>query len=164
MNVSKEIAEARAAALSLRATAQARSPEQGPLKFRLTRAAEALNGMVMLAVRGLDRVEELEQQLAVARAAGGGKPVVRAALGNQSETSPSRSALMAQAPLAPVIVGGVDVAPLALAARILHMVELEANASGASLDSELAALLQAARRIVEEVFTDLQAASAKVTS
>ena len=163
MNVTDEIAEARASALSLRASAKACGSEQGALKFRLMRAAEALDGMVLLSVRGLDRVEELEQQLAVATA-GSGKPVERAALGSQSELSPGNSALVAEAPIAPVIVGGVDVAPLLLAARILHMVELEMNASGASAAGELVASLQAAHRILQEVFADLRAASTKVTS
>lgn len=163
MNVTQEIAEARASALSLRASAKACGSEQGALKFRLMRAAEALDGMVLLAARGLDRIEELEQQLAVATA-GTGKPVERANLGSQSELSPGNSVLAAGAPIAPVIVGGVDVAPLALAARILHMVELESNASGACPAGELAASLQAVHRIVQEVFADLRAASGRGAS
>ena len=55
-----------------------------------------------------------------------------------------------------MIVGGVDVAPLALAARILRMIADEMD-EGAS---ELRASAQAARRIVWEVFIDLEAASA----
>jgi hypothetical protein len=63
MIVMHDIAEARASALSLRATAQACGSEQGPLRFRLKRAAESLEAMVLLAVRGIDRVEQLEQEL-----------------------------------------------------------------------------------------------------
>lgn len=66
MNAMNDVAEARAVALSLRASAQGCGPEQGPLRFRLVRAAETLNAMVLLAVRGLDRIEELEQQLTAA--------------------------------------------------------------------------------------------------
>nr|WP_298717234.1 hypothetical protein [uncultured Steroidobacter sp.] len=63
MSVLHQIAEARASALSLRASAQACSPDQGPLKFRLMRAAEALNGMALLALGLVERVGKLEQQL-----------------------------------------------------------------------------------------------------
>jgi hypothetical protein len=59
MNVMNEIAEARASALSLRASAKACTGEQGALKFRLTRAAESLDRMVLLAMRGIERVEQL---------------------------------------------------------------------------------------------------------
>ena len=83
MNAMNDVAEARATALSLRASAKACTPEQGPLKFRLTRAAESLDAMVLLAVRGFDRVEQLEQQLA-AGAAGGGEPAEGASLGSHS--------------------------------------------------------------------------------
>lgn len=63
MNTMSEIAEARAIALSLRASAQACGPDQGALKFRLTRAADALKGMALLAFRCLERIEQLEQEL-----------------------------------------------------------------------------------------------------
>lgn len=139
MNAMNDVAEARATALSLRASATACTPEQGALKFRLTRAAESLDAMVLLAVRGFDRIEQLEQQLAA----------VAGAIGEPAD-----------APIGPVIVGGVDVAPLALAARILRMVADEMD-EGAS---ELRASVQAARRIVWEVFTDLEAASARGAS
>lgn len=66
MNAMNDVAEARATALSLRASAKACTREQGALKFRLTRAAESLDAMVLLAVRGFDRIEELEQQLTAA--------------------------------------------------------------------------------------------------
>jgi hypothetical protein len=152
MNAMNDVAEARATALSLRASAKACTPEQGPLKFRLMRAAESLDAMVLLAVRGFDRIEQLEQQL-VARTAGGGERADDA-LGSDSARN---SAIPADTPIAPVIVGGVDVAPLALAARILRMIANEMDEGG----SELRASVQAARRIVWEVFTDLEAASAK---
>lgn len=63
MSVMNDIAEARASALSLRASAGACSPAQGPLTFRLTRAADSLDGVVLIAVRGIERIEELEQEL-----------------------------------------------------------------------------------------------------
>lgn len=72
MNVMSQIAEARASALSLRASAQAFALEQGALKFRLTRAAESLDAMVLIAVRALDRIEVLEQERASTVAAQGG--------------------------------------------------------------------------------------------
>jgi len=153
MNAMNDVAEAHATALSLRASAKACTPEQGPLKFRLMRAAESLDAMVLLAVRGFDRIEQLEQQL-TARTAGGGEPADGAAVSSHSVRT---SAIPADTPIAPVIVGGVDVAPLALAARILRMVADEMD-EGAS---ELRASVQAARRIVWEVFTDLEAASAR---
>ena len=156
MNAMNDVAEARATALSLRASAKACTPEQGPLKFRLTRAAESLDAMVLLAVRGFDRIEQLEQQLA-ARTVGGGEPDNGAAVDSRSVRA---SAIPADTPIAPVIVGGVDVAPLALAARILRMVTDEMD-EGAS---ELRASVQAARRIIWEVFTDLEAASARGAS
>src|SRR5688500_14529968 len=117
MNAMNDVAEARATALSLRASAKACTAEQGPLKFRLTRAAESLDAMVLLAVRGFDRIEQLEQRLA-AIAAGTGEPAERVALGSRSAVEP---VIPADTPIGPVIVGGVDVAPLALAARILRM-------------------------------------------
>ena len=117
------------------------------------RATESLDAMVLLAVRGFDRIEQLEQQLA-ATTAGSGEPAERAALSCHSALS---SAMPADMPTTPVIVSGVDVAPLALAARILRMVTDEMN-EGAS---ELRASVQAARRIVWEVFTDLEVASAR---
>ena len=95
----------------------------------------------------------MEQQLAD-RTAGGGEPVQRPAPGSHSARS---SAMPADMPTTPVIVGGVDVAPLALAARILRMVADEMD-EGAS---DLGASVQAARRIVWEVFTDLEAASVR---
>jgi hypothetical protein len=150
MNAMNDVAEARATALSLRASAKACTPEQGPLKFRLMRAAESLDAMVLLAVRGFDRIEQLEQQLA-ASTVGCAAP--------DSDAARS-SAIPADTPIAPVIIAGVDVAPLALAARILRMVADEMD-EGAS---ELRASVQAARRIVWEVFTDLEAASARGAS
>jgi hypothetical protein len=156
MNVMNQIAEARASALSLRASAKACSREQGALKFRLMRAAESLDAMVLLAVRGLDRIEQLEQQLA-ATAAGGSELAERAVPDSHSARN---SAIRADTPIAPVMVGGVDVAPLGLAARILRMVADEMD-EGAS---ELGASVQAACRIVWEVFTDLEAASARGAS
>jgi predicted lipid-binding transport protein (Tim44 family) len=120
------------------------------------RAAESLDAMVLLAVRGFDRIEQLEQQLA-ASAAGSGEPAQRPAPGTHSARS---SATPADMPSAPVIIGGVDVAPLALAARILRMVANEMD-EGAS---ELRASVQAARKIVWEVFTDLEAASVRGAS
>lgn len=156
MNAMNQIAEARANALSLRASARACTPEQGSLKFRLTRAAESLDAMVLLAVRGFDRIEQLEQQLA-ARTATGSEPAERAAPDSHSASS---SAMPADAPIAPIIVGGVDVAPLALAARILRMVANEMDEG----TSEFRASVKSARRIVWEVFTDLEAASARGAS
>jgi hypothetical protein len=153
MNAMNQIAEARATALSLRASAKACTREQGALKFRLMRAAESLDVMVLLAVSGLDRIEQLEQQLA-AMTAGSGEPVERAAPDSDSVRS---SAIPADKPIAPVIVACVDVGPLALAARILRMVTHQMD-EGAS---ELRASAQAARKIVWEVFTDLEAASAR---
>jgi hypothetical protein len=70
MNVMNQIAEARASALSLRASAKACVAEQGALKFRLMRAAESLDAMVLLAVRGIERIEVLEQELARLRLGG----------------------------------------------------------------------------------------------
>lgn len=153
MNAMNDVAEARASALSLRASARACTPAQGSLKFRLTRAAESLDAMVLLAVRGFDRIEQLEQQLA-AMAAESGEPAKRAAPGSHSAPS---SAMPADAPIAPIVVGGVDVAPLALAARILRMVANEMDEG----TSEFLSSVQSARRIVWEVFTDLEAASAR---
>jgi hypothetical protein len=152
MNAMNDVAEARATALSLRASAKACAPEQGPLKFRLMRAAESLDAMVLLAVRGFDRIEQLEQQLA-AMTAGTAESAGRDDPDSHSDRS---SAMPAEMPIAPVIVGGVDIAPLALAARILRMAADELG-EGAS---ELRASVQAARRIVWEVFTDLEAANA----
>lgn len=157
MNAMNDVAEARATALSLRASAKACTPGQGPLKFRLMRAAEALDAMVLLAVRGLDRIEQLEQQLAARGTMVAGEPAERV---TPDDHSGRNSAVPADLPVAPVMVGGVDVAPLALAARILRMVAGEMD-DGAS---ELRASVQAARRIVWEVFTDLETASTRGAS
>ena len=129
MSVMDDIAEARATAVSLRASAKACTPEQNALKLRLARAASALEGMVLVARRGIERIEQLEQEL------------------RQLKAPP------ADAPSSPVLVNGVDVAPLALAARILHLVTEE-------VDSELRASVQTACGIVQEVFDDLREASA----
>jgi len=112
--------------------------------------------MVLLAVRGFDRIEQLEQQLA-AMPADSGEPAKRAAPSGHSAPS---SAMPADAPVAPIIVGGVDVAPLALAARILRMVANEMDEG----TSEFRASVQSARRFVWEVFTDLESASARGAS
>ena len=63
MNVLSDIAEARATALALRATAKVVRAEQGSLMLRLNRAADALDGMAALALRCLQRIELLEQEL-----------------------------------------------------------------------------------------------------
>lgn len=63
MNVASELAEARASALVLRATAKVARGEQGSLSFRLNRAADALDSVVTLAVRCLERIEQLEQEV-----------------------------------------------------------------------------------------------------
>ncbi|WP_116812095.1 hypothetical protein [Steroidobacter cummioxidans] len=68
MNVTHDIAEARATALVLRAKAKVVRSEQGSLMFRLNRAADALDRMVSLAVRCLERIKELEQELRQFRA------------------------------------------------------------------------------------------------
>ena len=68
MNASSEIAEARATALVVRATAKVVRAERGPLMFRLNRAADALDAMVALAMRCLERIEQLEQELRRLRA------------------------------------------------------------------------------------------------
>lgn len=63
MNVTHEIAEARATALVLRSTARAVRGEQDSLRYRLLQAADALDAMVLLAARGIERTEQLEQEL-----------------------------------------------------------------------------------------------------
>ncbi len=70
MSVITELAEARATALVLRATARATRAEQDALRFRLNRAADTLDSVVALAARCLERIEELERQL---RQLGGGQ-------------------------------------------------------------------------------------------
>ncbi|GFE91532.1 hypothetical protein [Steroidobacter agaridevorans] len=72
MNAMPEIAEARASALSLRASAGACAPGQGPLKFRLMRAAESLDAIVLIAVRAIERIEVLEGELQQLRPKGQG--------------------------------------------------------------------------------------------
>lgn len=80
MNAMNQIAEARASALSLRASAKACTGEQGALKFRLTRAAESLDAVVLIAVRGIERVEQLESALRLTVAVLEGKPCRQQAL------------------------------------------------------------------------------------
>lgn len=80
MNAMNQIAEARATALMLRASAKACGPEQRSLKFRLNRAADSLDAIVLIAVRGIERVEVLESVLLLAIAALEGKPCRRQAL------------------------------------------------------------------------------------
>jgi hypothetical protein len=139
MNAMNDVAEARATALSLRASAKACTREQGALKFRLMRAAESLDAMVLLAVRGFDRIEQLEQRLA-ARTAESGGPI--------------------EPTIAPVIVVGVDVAPLAIAANVVGLVESATSDEWATEDVALRASLRMARVLVQETLEDLQAASA----
>jgi hypothetical protein len=80
MSVINQIAEARASALSLRASAKACSPELGALRFRLMRAAESLDAIVLIALRGIERIEQLESALRLAIAALEGKPCRQQAL------------------------------------------------------------------------------------
>lgn len=68
MNAQNDIAEARATAIVLRATAKAVRADQGSLMYRLDRAADILDGMVTLVVRCLERIERLEQELRQLRA------------------------------------------------------------------------------------------------
>lgn len=147
MNAMNDVAEARATALSLRGSAKACTREQGALKFRLMRAADSLDAMVLLAVRGFDRVEQLEQQLAALRSHPAG-----------------RSVATVDAPIAPVSVGGVDVAPLATAVNNVGLVESASSDEWAAEDAALRASLRMARVLVQETFADLQAASARGAS
>jgi len=142
MNAMNDVAEARASALSLRASAKACTREQGALKFRLTRAAESLDAMVLLAMRGIERIEQLERELRELKATTAAAPPP-------------------EAPNSPVLVSDVDVAPLALAARILNMVTDEMDEAGAD---ELRASVQTARTIVQEVFDDLRKTSVRGAS
>lgn len=80
MNAMNQIAEARASALSLRASAKACSHEQGALQFRLMRTAESLDALVLIAVRGIERIEQLELALRLTIAALEGKPCRQQAL------------------------------------------------------------------------------------
>jgi hypothetical protein len=68
MDAMSDIAEAHATALVLRATAKVVRAEQGALRLRLNRAADALDGMAALAVRCLERIKQLEQELRQFRA------------------------------------------------------------------------------------------------
>lgn len=72
MNVMHQIAEAKAAAIALRASAKACGPEQAALRFRLVRAAESFDSVIGIAVRGIERIEELEQELRQQKADGQG--------------------------------------------------------------------------------------------
>ena len=139
MNVMNEIAEARATALSLRASAKACTREQGALKFRLTRAADSLDAVVLLAIRGIERVEELEQELL-------------------HELKPAAlEPLPANASVPPALVSDVNVALLALIVRLLRMVAYDLDDAGAC---ELCSSLQTAQRAVQTVLDDLREASA----
>lgn len=70
MNATSELAEALATSQVLRATARSFRDEQGPLHFRLNHAAAVLDSVVALAMRCLDRIEQLEQELRKLRAGG----------------------------------------------------------------------------------------------
>jgi len=61
--VRRQIAEARATAIVLHATARACRGFDGPMRFRLNRAADALDSMVLLAVRSLRRAKRLARTL-----------------------------------------------------------------------------------------------------
>lgn len=63
MDGMSDIAEARATALVLRATAKSVRGERGPLMRRLNRAADILDGMAALALHCLQRIKRLEQEL-----------------------------------------------------------------------------------------------------
>jgi len=67
VSVLGRIAEAYVSARSLRASAQACGRDHGPLKFRLIRAAEALEGIVQLAVNLVLRAEKLEHEVSQLR-------------------------------------------------------------------------------------------------
>lgn len=56
-----ELAEARATAQVLRATARVLRGEQAALTFRLRRAADVMDGLAALTLRCLQRIEQLEQ-------------------------------------------------------------------------------------------------------
>ena len=59
MNAMNDVAEARATALSLRASAKACTAEPGALKFRLTRAAESLDAMVLKVEQTITTLDRL---------------------------------------------------------------------------------------------------------
>jgi len=63
MSVMSQLAEARATAEVLRATARAVRLERFGLTLRLYRTADALDGIVALAMRCLERIEQLEQEV-----------------------------------------------------------------------------------------------------
>jgi hypothetical protein len=64
MKARPDLAEALATSQMLRATARAfRGGEQSPLFFRLNRAANVLDAVAALAMRSLDRIEQLEEEL-----------------------------------------------------------------------------------------------------
>ena len=63
MDGMNDIAEAHATALVLRTTAKSVRGERGPLRFRLNRAADILDRMAALAVRCLERIKQLEEEL-----------------------------------------------------------------------------------------------------
>lgn len=68
MDGMSDISEAHATAFVLRATAKTVRGERGPLMFRLNRAADILDGMAALAVRCLERIKQLEEELRQFRA------------------------------------------------------------------------------------------------
>lgn len=63
MSAIPELAEARATAEVLRATAKAVRADRGALCLRLYRAADVLDGMVALTLRCLERIEQFEQEV-----------------------------------------------------------------------------------------------------
>ena len=63
MNLTQEIAEARALAQGLREAAAVCRADQGALKVRLLMAAESLQALALLSVRCVDRVDVLDGAL-----------------------------------------------------------------------------------------------------
>jgi hypothetical protein len=108
--------------------------------------------MVLLTVRVLSRIQELEQ------AAGSREPAQHA---DPSSLSARRPAIPGEAP---IIVCGVDVAPLATAADIVGVVESATSEEWAAEGAALRASLRMARVLVQETFEELQAASARSAS
>jgi hypothetical protein len=63
MSAIPEVVEAHVVAQVLRATARALRGEHGGLHARLNRAADVLDGVVVLVMRSLERIEQLEGQV-----------------------------------------------------------------------------------------------------
>jgi hypothetical protein len=159
MSIPLEIREAPHVARGLRDAAGACASGQSVLKARLTAAASMLEHLAELATGTLDRVKALQAEAAAAVASRTALEEHVAAINSIPVEWLRPPGKAPQEPDAAIMVAGVDVADLAMAARLLESVEQVIDASDDPDAAELIAVIATARKHLQLIFEKLQVAS-----